>query len=114
LWGWERFTAPESKPLWPQATAHTQWPGSGTKGDPTFDTFFASQVETIGDEAMIEQLNRDAGTALLDRIGPAILIAALAVVSATLPRPATRMSSGNRLALHYEPFEMGGAKRTHQ
>jgi pimeloyl-ACP methyl ester carboxylesterase len=70
----QRFTAPENRPLWPQATTHTQWPGSGTKGDPTFDTFFASQVETIGDEAMIEQLNRDAGTALLDRIGPAILL----------------------------------------
>jgi len=70
----QRFTAPERKPLWPQAAAHTQWPGAGTKGDLVFDTFFASQVETIGDEAMIEQLNRDAGAALLDKIGPAILL----------------------------------------
>jgi pimeloyl-ACP methyl ester carboxylesterase len=70
----QRFTAPKLKPLWPQAGQHTQWPGSGTKGDPTFDTFYASQVETIGDEGMIEEINREAGARLLDRIGPAVLL----------------------------------------
>ena len=47
---------------------------SGTKGDATFDAFYASQVETIGDEALIEQINREAGAKLLDRIGPAVLL----------------------------------------
>jgi pimeloyl-ACP methyl ester carboxylesterase len=70
----QRFTAPKLKQLWPQASLHTQWPGSGTRGDPTFDAFYASQVETIGDEGMIEELNRDAGAKLLDRIGPAVLL----------------------------------------
>src|SRR5581483_8428406 len=69
-----RFTAPETKKLWPQAEKHTQWPGKGVQGDPTFDEFYATQVETIGNEAMIEELNRAAGTKLLDRIGPAVLL----------------------------------------
>ena len=69
-----RFTAPEIRKLWPQAHLHTQWPGKGTQGYPAFDEFFATQVETIGDEALIEQLNRAAGAKLLDRIGPAVLL----------------------------------------
>jgi pimeloyl-ACP methyl ester carboxylesterase len=70
----QRFTAPKHKALWPQASQHTQWPGPGTRGDPTFDTFYASQVETIGDEGLIEDINREAGAKLLDRIGPAVLL----------------------------------------
>jgi pimeloyl-ACP methyl ester carboxylesterase len=70
----QRFTAPEVKELWPQARLHTQWPGSGKQGDPTFDAFYASQVETIGDEGLIEELNREAVAKLLDRIGPAVLL----------------------------------------
>src|SRR6185369_2020674 len=53
----QRFTAPERKQLWPQAGLHTQWPGKGIQGDAAFDVFYASQVETIGDEALIEQMN---------------------------------------------------------
>ena len=53
---------------------HSQWPGKGAPGDPAFDQFFASQVEDIADIGAIEALNRDAGVALLDRIGPAILL----------------------------------------
>jgi pimeloyl-ACP methyl ester carboxylesterase len=70
----ERFTAPELKGLYPQATLHSQWPGKGVAGDPAFDQFFASQVEGIADITAVETLNRDAGVALLDRIGPAILL----------------------------------------
>ena len=70
----QRFTAPKQKTLWPQAQLHTQWPGSGSKGDPSFDAFYATQVENIGDDAMIEKLNREAGAKLLDRIGPAVLL----------------------------------------
>ncbi|HZP79839.1 MAG TPA: alpha/beta hydrolase [Pseudolabrys sp.] len=69
-----RFTSPETEKLWPQAEKHTQWPGTGKPGDPVFDEFNATQVETIGDEAMIEQLNRAAVAKLLDRIGPAVLL----------------------------------------
>jgi pimeloyl-ACP methyl ester carboxylesterase len=70
----ERFTAPEKTALYPQAVLHTQWPGTGVAGDPVFDQFFSSQVEDIVDVGVIEALNRDAGVALLDRIGPAILL----------------------------------------
>jgi pimeloyl-ACP methyl ester carboxylesterase len=69
-----RFTAPERSNLYPQAHLHDQWPGDGVVGDPVFDQFFASQVEDIIDFSVIERLNRDAGVALLERTGPAILV----------------------------------------
>jgi len=69
-----RFTAPENHAAYPQATLHTQWPGKGVPGDPVFDQFFASQLEDIRDVNVIERLNREAGVALLDRIGAAILL----------------------------------------
>jgi pimeloyl-ACP methyl ester carboxylesterase len=69
-----RFTAPGNHNEYPQAKLHTQWPGKGVPGDPVFDQFFASQVEDIRDVGVIERLNREAGVALLDRIGPAILL----------------------------------------
>ncbi len=70
----ERFTAPGIPKLYPQAALHTQWPGNGVAGDPGFDQFFASQVEDLASVLMIEDLNRSAGIALLDKIGPAILL----------------------------------------
>ncbi len=69
-----RFTAPETAKLWPQAVRHTQWPGSGQKGDPAFDQFYASQVESLADGEETERMNQQAGAALLDRIGPAIVM----------------------------------------
>jgi len=53
---------------------HTQWPGSGTVGDPIFDQFMAETLPMIGDAKVREAVNRDATIALLDRIGPAILM----------------------------------------
>ena len=70
----DRFTAPEEAKRYPQAPLHTQWPGKGIAGDATFDQFFASQVEDIANLTMLEDLNRNAGIALLDKIGPAILL----------------------------------------
>ncbi len=70
----ERFTAPELEKLYPQAAMHKQWPGKGVEGDPTFDQFFASQVEDMSNLTALEDLNRSAGIALLDKIGPAILL----------------------------------------
>lgn len=68
------FTAPERHKLYPQAELHTQWPGTGVPGDQAFDAFFASQLNNIADRAIIQHQNQDAGAALLDRIGPAILL----------------------------------------
>jgi pimeloyl-ACP methyl ester carboxylesterase len=70
----QRFTANAKHALWPQARHQTQWPGEGVQGDAVFDQFFASQVEQIDDASEIDLLNRNAGAALLDRIGDAILL----------------------------------------
>ena len=70
----QRFTAPERSNMWPQAKFHTQWPGTGVAGDPIFDQFYAEQLPAIADFPKQQELNRDAGAALLDKIGPAILL----------------------------------------
>jgi len=70
----QRFVAPERFNLWPQAHLHTQWPGPGTRGDPIFDQFYASQLPSIQDFTLQQVLNRDALLALLERIGPSILL----------------------------------------
>lgn len=72
------FTDPEDLGSWAQAKKHTQWPGTGPgkgkAGDPTFDAFYATQVEFLASNATTQKLVQDAGAALLDRIGPAILV----------------------------------------
>jgi len=70
----QRFVAPRRSKLWPQAKKHTQWPGTGKPGDPAFDAFYATQFPSLADYSKQQELNRDAGIALLDRIGPAILL----------------------------------------
>ena len=70
----QRFTATEHFNLWPQAHLHTQWPGKGEAGDPVFDQFYASQEPGIADFALVQSLNRDAIVALLEKVGPAILL----------------------------------------
>ena len=73
-----QFTAIETAGTWPQAKKHTQWPGEGPnkgrKGDPIFDAFYATQVETVVSNEETQRRNRDAGAALLDIIGPAIVL----------------------------------------
>ena len=69
-----RFTAPQDFYLWPQAKLHTQWPGSGHIGDPIFDAFYATQVPYVASGAETQQRNQQAVAALLDRIGPAIIV----------------------------------------
>ncbi len=70
----QRFVAPERYNLWPQAHLHTQWPGQGAPGDSVFDQFFASQLPSIEDFSEQQVLNRDALVALLEKIGPVILL----------------------------------------
>jgi pimeloyl-ACP methyl ester carboxylesterase len=69
-----RFVAPKRYRLWPQASRHTQWPGSGRPGDAAFDAFYASQFPSLDSYAKQQEINRDAGIALLDKIGPAVLL----------------------------------------
>jgi pimeloyl-ACP methyl ester carboxylesterase len=69
------FTAPSVYNLFPQAKLHTQWPGGpGVEGNPAFDQFYAQQVEFIASAAKTEELMFPAGVALLEKIGPSILL----------------------------------------
>ena len=70
----QRFTAPEKYTLWPQARLHTQWPGTGMAGDATFDQFFASQVPFVQKPEVTQAENRDALAALIDKLGPVVLM----------------------------------------
>jgi pimeloyl-ACP methyl ester carboxylesterase len=73
-----QFTAIETDGTWPGREKHTQWPGEGANkgkmGNPIFDQFYATQVETVISPELTEQRNQDAGAALLDKIGPAIIL----------------------------------------
>ncbi|HEX4409275.1 MAG TPA: alpha/beta hydrolase [Xanthobacteraceae bacterium] len=73
-----QFTAIESDGNWPGREKHTQWPGEGANkgkmGDAIFDQFYATQVETVISNEETQQRNQDAGAALLDKIGPAIIL----------------------------------------
>ncbi len=70
----QRFTAPAKFNLWPQAKLHTQWPGTGLEGDPTFDQFYSSQVPFVRTPVQAQTMTRDGLAALLDKIGPAIVM----------------------------------------
>jgi hypothetical protein len=85
----QRFTAVAKYPAWPQAHLHTQWPGvsllpphgclsncvkTGMMGDPIFDAYYASVAQALNNSPEQELTMREAGLALLDKIGPAVLI----------------------------------------
>ena len=71
----QRFTAPKAFGLWPQAALHTRWPGSGRRGDATFDRFFAAGAHLIDDAVFLQEAARDALVALVDRIArPVVLV----------------------------------------
>ena len=69
------FTAPENLDPYPQSQGHTQWPGSGVRGDPIFDAFFAQTVPVTSNTTAVELSMRAAGCKLLSLIGPSYLIA---------------------------------------
>ncbi|RAO72290.1 uncharacterized protein BHQ10_008302 [Talaromyces amestolkiae] len=72
----QRFTAPQNYNLWPQASLHTQWPGTGVMGDIIFDTYYSSTVEFLSSATYQQSTVQAAGAALLDLIGkPAIVLA---------------------------------------
>src|SRR5262245_32068304 len=70
----QRFVAPERFKMWPQAHLHTQWPGEGKPGDPAFDQFFASQFPSIASFTKQQEINPPAIIALLEKIGPSVLL----------------------------------------
>ncbi len=70
----QRFAAGEKYDLWPQAKLHTQWPGKAEPGDPVFDNYFSSSTPTMHDKKENRLVNIAALAALLDKIGPAIVL----------------------------------------
>jgi pimeloyl-ACP methyl ester carboxylesterase len=71
----QNFTGIEEAQLWPQAKLHTQWPGgAGKAGNPSFDQFLSSQVESIANGPDTENWNAPALVALLEKVGPAIVL----------------------------------------
>ena len=65
----QRFTATRRFNLWPQAELHTQWPGNGSRGDKTFDNFYASILPYLSSNEEASKKVQRAGVALLDKIG---------------------------------------------
>ncbi|SDA25957.1 Alpha/beta hydrolase family protein [Methylobacterium sp. UNC378MF] len=69
------FTGQERSALYPQATLHSRWPGGpGVRGNAAFDQFYLSQVPYIASALKSEELVDPALIALLEKIGPAILL----------------------------------------
>ena len=58
----------------PTAHLHTQWPGSGTADDPSVRAFTAGAGPMLADVPAAHALEQACGAALLDEIGPAILV----------------------------------------
>jgi pimeloyl-ACP methyl ester carboxylesterase len=69
-----RFVAQEKFNLWPQAHLHTQWPGSGEPDDDATMQLASGQLPAIASFNRQQFLNRDALVALLEKIGPSILM----------------------------------------
>jgi pimeloyl-ACP methyl ester carboxylesterase len=69
-----RYVAEEKFNLWPQAHLHTQWPGGSGLSDPSVQQLVASQLPSIKDFHRQQELNTAGLVALLEKIGPAILL----------------------------------------
>ncbi|OQU97690.1 hypothetical protein CLAIMM_03583 [Cladophialophora immunda] len=69
------FTSPSPSSQWPQAALHTQWPGTGRRGDPIFDAFYSTTYPSVTDLCAYQEAQKQAIVALLRRIGsPSILV----------------------------------------
>ncbi|OLN92065.1 putative secreted lipase-like protein 1 [Colletotrichum chlorophyti] len=63
------FTAVKQYNTYPQSQLHTQWPGTGMRGDPFFDQFQQSFIPYTSSYAAQESAIRAAGCELLSLIG---------------------------------------------
>jgi pimeloyl-ACP methyl ester carboxylesterase len=71
----DAFTAIEIANNWPESQLHTQWPGTGLRGDPTFDQFMMQQDPGMAQNRGPQEILTDRGlVALLDKIGPAVIM----------------------------------------
>ena len=74
LWAASEKASPAVR--WPQATLHTQWPGDGSHlhGDQVFDQYYAHLAPGIGNGALQERLTANALVALLEKLGPSVVL----------------------------------------
>lgn len=68
------FSAPELMPSYPQATLHTQWPGSGQVGDPIFEAFAHATVPYTTSLVAGENAMRTSICNMLSMVGASYLI----------------------------------------
>lgn len=70
-----RFSAARTLGTWPEAAQHSQWPDDGLPGQsPTLRQFMAGSGPMHADLGTMQSQARDAGAALLDLVGPSILL----------------------------------------
>jgi len=70
-----RFTAARALGTWPEAARHTQWPDDGLPGSsPTLRQFMAGSGPMHTGLRTMQEQARDAGAALLDLVGPCVLL----------------------------------------
>ncbi|KAI3399169.1 hypothetical protein diail_7538 [Diaporthe ilicicola] len=69
------FSGPQHFPdLYPQAVLHTQFPGTGLRGDPAFEQFQRAMIPYSTNSTSVENVMRESGCELLSIIGPAYLV----------------------------------------
>jgi pimeloyl-ACP methyl ester carboxylesterase len=70
------FTASAKRGEFPRAHLHTQFPGTGLRGDPVFDAFAKTQVQFVsgGGSATQDELTRDAVVSLLDTLKTPVIL----------------------------------------
>jgi pimeloyl-ACP methyl ester carboxylesterase len=71
---YEGFVATFAAAAPPGFPEHTQWPGSGVRGDPALEQFLAGQEPFPGDLVRAHEAMRVGATGLLTRIGPSVLV----------------------------------------
>lgn len=68
------FTNPQAKDAFPQSQLHTQWPGTGIRGDAVFDAFESGFMPLTSNSTRQEISMRASGCELLNLIGPSFLV----------------------------------------
>ncbi|KAK8199774.1 Alpha/Beta hydrolase protein [Phyllosticta capitalensis] len=68
------YTAPELIDPYPQSQNHTQWPGTGVRGDPYFDAFMAAMIPLTSNATRLELTMRKNGCQLLEMIGSSFVV----------------------------------------
>jgi len=69
-----RYLQQAKHKLWPQAHLHTQWPGTGEPDDPVTLAMVSGFLPEMASAGQQQVYSRDALVALVDKIGPSIIM----------------------------------------